>query len=67
MYIQPIKKNYLIKDSASLVGMGIVLQENGDYVNSKALLQQGIDKIKKVLITDNSSNKEMILEYVYYY
>jgi hypothetical protein len=54
----------LIKESASLVGMGLLLQEQEDYTNSKPLIQQGIDKIKQALVKDNVDNKTMLIEFV---
>jgi hypothetical protein len=55
----------LVKESASLVGMGLLLQEQEDYINSKPLIQQGIDKIKQALVKDNVDNKAMLIEFVY--
>jgi hypothetical protein len=54
----------LVKESASLVGMGLLLQEKEDYINSKPLIQQGIDKIKQALVKDNVDNKAMLIEFV---
>ena len=54
----------LVKESASLVGMGLLLQEQDDYTNSKPLIQQGIDKIKQALVKDNVDNKAMLIEFV---
>jgi hypothetical protein len=59
-----LKQNNNVKESASLVGMGLILQEKEDYINSKALIQQGIDKIKLALVKDNIDNKGLLLEYV---
>jgi hypothetical protein len=54
----------LVRESASLVGMGLLLQEQDDYTNSKPLIQQGIDKIKQALVKDNVDNKAMLIEFV---
>jgi hypothetical protein len=54
----------LVKESAGLVGMGLILQEQEDYINSKPLMQQGIDKIKQALVKDNVDNKAMLIEFV---
>jgi hypothetical protein len=65
--ILPSKPHSLIKEAANYVGTGILKQEEGDFTNAKPLIKEGIEKIKKVLIKDNSSEKEIIFEYVIYY
>jgi hypothetical protein len=59
-----VKSIFELNESANLVGAGIKFQEKKEYANAKKLMQQGIDKIKKVLISDNSIDKEKIFEYV---
>jgi hypothetical protein len=58
------QNNTNIKESACLVGMGLILQEKEDYINSKVLIQQGVDKIKLALVKDNIENKGLLIEYV---
>ena len=59
-----IGSNNLIRESANLVGMGLLLQEKEDYINCKPLIQQGIDKIKQALVRDNIENKGILIEFV---
>ena len=55
----------LLSESATLMSSGINYQEDKDYSNAKLKMQQGIEKIKKVLISEGSANdKELVLEYV---
>ena len=62
--IKQSKPSGQMKEATNLVGVGIKFQEMKEYNKSKLAIQQGIDKIKKVLIGDNSSDKETIFEYV---
>lgn len=54
----------LLRQSANLIGLGILSQESGDYQLAKPLMKEGIDKIKDILLRDTTKNNKLILEYV---
>jgi hypothetical protein len=58
------KPNTFIREAVTSVGIGLNLQENCEYESSKAYIQNGISKIKKVLIQENAKEKELLFEYV---
>ena len=60
----PLKQSGQLKEAANLVGIGISFQEKGEFSKAKPAIQEGIEKIKKVLIKDNSTDKEIIFDYV---
>ncbi len=59
-----VKLSGQMKEAANLVGVGIKLQEMKEYSKAKTAMLQGIERIKKVLIKDNSTDKELVFEYV---
>jgi hypothetical protein len=62
MYNQKLNK---IKDASTSMGVGLLLQEKGEFSKAKQNMQDGIDKIKSILLKDNPSEKFMIFEYVF--
>jgi translation initiation factor 2 alpha subunit (eIF-2alpha) len=61
---ESIKPCNLLKEAANMVSVGIKLQEIKEYSKAKTSMLQGIERIKKVLIKDNSTDKEIVFEYV---
>jgi hypothetical protein len=57
------KQGSQLKEATILVGKGICLQEKKEYNKAKPIMQEGIDKIKKLLINNNSTDKEIMFEY----
>ena len=53
-----------LREAANYVSLGLKYQEGKEFSKSKPLIQQGIDKIKKVLIKDDTPDKELVFEYV---
>jgi hypothetical protein len=60
----PNKNLNLIKEAANSIGLGIISQESGDYKTSKPLMKEGIEKIKHILLRENTQNNKLVLEYV---
>ncbi len=58
-----LQKNNLLKEATNSMSLGIRNQENSNFKNAKLNMQDGIEKIKKILVSDNTINKEMIIEY----
>ena len=53
-----------LREAAESVSLGLDCQEKKEYDKSRCLFQQGIEKIKKVLIKDHTPDKELVFEYV---
>jgi hypothetical protein len=64
--IESIKPSNQLKEASNLVSVGIKLQEIKEFSKAKTSILQGIERIKKVLIKDNSTDKEIVFEYVKY-
>jgi len=58
------KNSNLLKDASNFVGLGIISQETGDFQQAKSLMKEGIEKIKEILLNENSQNNKLVLEYV---
>ena len=58
------KTSNLLKDATNIVGLGIISQETGDFQQAKSFMKEGIEKIKEILIKENSQNNKLVLEYV---
>jgi len=56
-------QNKLLNKACDYMTLGIRSQERNNFDKAKIDMHKGIDIIKKILITDNSSPKEMIIEY----
>ena len=54
------KKPSYIKDAASLISLGLLLQDNSDYSKAKTIMKEGINKIKQAFDDDNIKNKGII-------
>jgi hypothetical protein len=58
------KSSNLLKDATNIVGLGIISQESGEFQQAKSFMKEGIEKIKEILIKENSQNNKLVLEYV---
>lgn len=65
--MKKLHNSHGLKEAAVSVSKGLYFQEKKDFINSKEMFQQGIEKMKKILLSNDSNNKETIFEYVDYF
>lgn len=62
--LQKIKTYPNLKEATILVGSGITYQVKNNRLKAKENIGLGIEKIKKILVSDSSVDRENIINYV---
>jgi hypothetical protein len=52
-----------LKEASNLIAKGLAYQDKGNFDKARANMQEGIEIIKKILIKENSNDKEIIFDY----
>jgi len=59
-----VKTKEQIVNAAYLVGHGLEKQDKHDYAEAKLYIEQGVEKIKNVVINGTVQDKELLFNYV---